>query len=110
MQMLCLILRDMIAANRHSIKQELLSYGEYDLAKQIDQLSDNDLNRIGELASKYIGQGGYISKHIALGAIEFIEGKKREPKRKKRDLSVYDNKEPEPKENVIGRIMNRLKK
>jgi hypothetical protein len=100
----------MIAASRHSIKQDLIAYGENDLAKQIDQLSDDDLNIIGELAAKYIGQGGYISKHIALGAIEFIEGVKREPKRKKRDLSVYDNKEPEPKENVISRIINKFKK
>jgi hypothetical protein len=100
----------MIAASRHSIKQDLLAYGENDLAKQIDLLSDEDLNRIGELAAKYIGQGGYISKHIALGAIEYIEGIKREPKRAKRDLSVYDNKEPVPKENVIGRILKRLKK
>ena len=54
--------------------------------------------------------GTIILISSALGAIEFIEGEKREPKRKKRDLSVYDNKEPEPKENVIGRILNRLKK
>lgn len=100
----------MIAASRHSIKQDLLTYGENDLAKQIDQLSDDDLNRIGELAAKYIGLGRYISKHITLGAIEFIEGKKREPKRKKRDLAVYVIKEPEPKENVITRILNRLTK
>lgn len=100
----------MIAASRHSIKQDLLAYGENDLAKQIDHLSDDDLNQIGVLAAKYIGQGGYISKQIALGAIEFLEGVKRETKRKKRDLSVYDNKEPEPKENVIGRMLNRLKK
>jgi len=99
----------MIVKSRHSIKQDLLAYGENDLAKQIDHLSDDDLNRIGELAASYIGQGGYISKHIALGAIEFIEGKKREPKRKKRDLSVYDIKEPEPKENVFSRILSKLK-
>ena len=100
----------MIAASRHSIKQDLLAYGENDLAKQIDHLSDDDLNKIGELAARYIEQGGYISKHIALGAIEFIEGKQREPKRKKRDLSVYDIKEPEPNENVIRRMLNRFKK
>lgn len=95
----------MIATSRFSIKQDLTAYGEYGLAKQIDQLSDEELNRIGELAAKYVGQGGYISKHIALGAIEFLEGKKREPKRKKRDLSVYDIKEPELKENIIARIL-----
>lgn len=100
----------MIIASRHSIKQDLLAYGENDLAKQIDHLTDDDLNRIGELAAKYIGQGGYVSKHIALGAIEFIEGKKRETIRKKRDLSVYDIKEPVPKENLIRRMLNKLKK
>lgn len=100
----------MIVASRHSIKQDLLAYGENELAKQVDKLSDTDLNRIGELASSYIGQGGFISKHIALGAIEYIEGKKREPKRKKRDLSVYESQEPIPKENVFGRILNRIRK
>lgn len=102
--------KKMIVASRHSIKQDLLAYGETDIAKQIDNLSDDDLNQIGELAAKYIGQGGYISKHIALGAIEFIEGKTREPKKKKRDLSVYDIKEPEPKENLISRVLNKFKK
>lgn len=102
--------KKMIVASRRSIKQDLLAYGENDLAKRIDHLSDDDLNKIGELAARYIGQGGYISKHIALGAIEFIEGKQREPKRKKRDMSVYDIKEPEPKENAIRRMLNRFKK
>ena len=100
----------MIVASRHSIKQDLLAYGENDLAKQIDYLSDNDLKKIGELAARHIGQGGYISKHIALGAIEFIEGNQREPKRKKRDMSVYDIQEPVPKENLIRRMLNGFKK
>lgn len=100
----------MTVASRHSIKQDLFAYGENDLAKLIDNISDGDLNKIGQLAARYIGQGGYISKHIALGAIEFIEGKQRDPKRKKRDMSVYDIKEPEPKENVIRRMLNRFKK
>ena len=97
----------MIVASRFSIKQDLIAYGENDLAKQIDQLTDEDLNRIGELAAKYIGQGGYISKQIVLGAIEFLEGQKREPIRKKRDLSVYNIQEPEPKENIIARIFKK---
>lgn len=100
----------MIEASRHTIKLDLLAYGEHDLAEKMDRLSDEDLDRIGELAAKHIGEGGYISKHIALGAIEFLEGKQREPKRKKRDLSVYNIQEPEPKENVLGRIMNKFKK
>ena len=98
----------MIAVSRHSIKQDLIAYGENDLTKQIDQLSDDYVNRIGEFAAKHIGQCRYISKHITLGAFEFIEGEKRTPKRKTRDSSVYDITEPEPKENVITRILNRL--
>jgi hypothetical protein len=47
--------KKMIAASRHSIKQDLLAYGENDLAKQIDHLSDDNLNKIGELAARYIG-------------------------------------------------------
>ena len=81
----------MIIATKKSIQQDLLAYGEEQLAKQIDKLSDDDLKEIGKLASKHIGEGGYIAKHITLGVIEYIEGKKREPKRKKRDLSVYSD-------------------
>lgn len=94
----------MILQSKFSIKQDLLAYGEKDLADKIDSLSDDELNQIGELGAKYIREGGYISKMIVLGAIEYIEGKKREPKKKKRDLSVYNTKEPETKENVFGRI------
>ncbi len=73
----------MILASRHSIKQDLLlAYGENELVSRIDNLPDEDLNKIGELATKHIGHGGYISKQIALGAIEFFEGSMREPKRK----------------------------
>ena len=83
---------------------DLKAYGEFELAEKIDSLSDEDLNRIGILSAKNIGLGGYCSKHIALGAIEFFEGNKREPKRRKRDLSVYNEKEKEPHENVIARF------
>jgi hypothetical protein len=100
----------MIIASRQSIKQDLLAYGENDLAMQIEKLSDDDLNKIGELAAKHIEQGGFISKHVALGAIEFIEGKQREPKRKSRNMSVYNIEEPEPKENILRRILNGFKK
>lgn len=100
----------MIITNRHSIKQDLGAYGEHDLAQQIDQLSDDDIIQIGKLAAKHTEQGGFISKHIVMGAIEHIEGVKREPKRQKRDLSVYKSPESEPKENIIGRVLNRLRR
>jgi hypothetical protein len=93
----------MIVASRHIITQDIRAYGEDDLAEIINNLSDEELNEIGRLASKHIGNGGYISKQVVLGAIEFFEGKVREPKRKKRKLSVYDNKENKPEENLIER-------
>jgi hypothetical protein len=95
----------MILASRNSIKQDLLAYGEVDLAKMIDNLTDSDLNKIGEMAVKHIGKGGYLSKTIVYGAIEFLEGKLREPKRKKRDLSVYKNDTVKDDENTIARFL-----
>jgi hypothetical protein len=100
----------MILESRHGIKLDLKAYGEFELAEKIDSLSDEELNQIGILAAKYISQGGYLSKHITLGAIEFFEGNKREPIKMKRNLSVYDEKEPEPKENTFSRIFKLKKK
>lgn len=93
----------MILASRKSIKMDLLAYGEVDLAERIDHLTDYDLNKIGEVASKYIGKGGYMSKTIVYGAIEFLEGNPREPKRKRRDLSFYKNDNVKDDENLIAR-------
>ena len=95
----------MILASRHSIKQDLLAYGEVDLAKLIDNATDSDLNKIGAIAAKHTGKGGYLSKTIVYGAIEFFEGKFREPKRKKRDMSVYTNDSTKDNENTIGRLL-----
>ena len=99
----------MICATRHSIRQDLLAYGEAELAIKLDQANDDDLDEIGRLAMKYISEGGYISKHTTLGAIEFFERKRREPKRKRRDMSAYLIQESTPKENLIERMFRRSK-
>ena len=99
----------MIRATRHSIRQDLLAYGEPELAVKLDHASDADLDEIGRLAMKYIGEGGYLSKHITLGAIEFFEKQQREPKRKRRDMSAYLIQEPEPKENLFQRMFRKNK-
>ena len=95
----------MIITSRHSIKQDLLAYGEIHLAQMIDNLSDEDLNKIGTLAMKHIPKGGYISKTIVYAAIEFLEGKEREPLRKKRDLSIYRNDTFQDTEDLISRML-----
>ncbi len=97
-------MQSLIAASRFSIKRDLLAYGEEELASRVDHASDADLNAIGQLAMKHIGERGYVARHIVLGAIEFYEGVTREPRRKRRDMSVYQQMEPEPKENVWLRI------
>ncbi len=95
----------MILASRHSIKIDLLAYGEIELAGRIDNLSDSELNAIGAIGSKHIAKGGYISKTIVYGAIEFFEGEVREPKRKKRDMSVYRNDTFKDEENTFARYL-----
>lgn len=99
----------MIRATKHSIRQDLIAYGEVELAINLDQANDADLDEIGRLAMKFLSDGGYLSKHIAMGAVEFFEGTPRELKRKRRNMSAYLMQEPEPKENLIERIFRKLK-
>ena len=83
----------MILADKKSIIQDLKGDGEFDLVSKAELLTEDEIQEIGKLAAKYIGKGGYISKMIVLGAIEYFEGKYRVPKRKRRDMSYYKKRD-----------------
>ena len=81
-----------IQSDRNVIKIDLLAYGESELAAKIDGLTDDQLKEIGRISARHMYRGGFIAKTHTYGVIEFFEGKAREPKRKRRDMSVYATK------------------
>jgi hypothetical protein len=69
---------------RRGIANDLWRYGEDDLARHAFNLTDHDLERMGEIAGQHSttsdvpsGAGMVFSKAIALAAVEVIEGKAR---------------------------------
>jgi hypothetical protein len=101
-----------IQAEKNVIKTDLLAFGESELAAKIDGLTDDQVEEIGRISARHISRGGYISKVITYGVIEFFEGKVREPKRKRRNMSVYARKSVDNKkakqQNFITRLISKL--
>ncbi len=79
----------MILADKESIVQDLMAYGEFELAEKAGMLTEEEIKALGRVAARHIGKGGNLSKTIVLGAIEYFEGEYREPGRKRRDMSYY---------------------
>ena len=77
--------------NKESIILDLMAYGEKELAEKAEELTDEQIAEIHELASKSVCRGGNAVKTIVYGVIEYFEGQCREPKRKHRNMSVYNN-------------------
>jgi len=106
-----------IEFKKDNLKMILLSYGETELAKKVETLTDNEINVIGELALKYIAQFNLVDQTIACGAVEFMEGTYRPLKRKKRDMKYYQGigttekkiEEKEKSESVTGKLKRILK-
>ena len=80
----------MISFRKSHLITVLLSYGETELANKAANLSDDEIIAIGKLSAKYIAKINLIDQMIATAAVEFMEKKPRQLKRKKRDLSFYD--------------------
>jgi hypothetical protein len=76
---------------RRAIAHELWRYGEDDMARHAINLTDHELDRMGEIAGKHsatsdVPSGAEMlwSKAIALAAVEVVEGKARPLARKRR--------------------------
>lgn len=86
--------KNTIHTTRESLAVILRSYGEEQLATLIPTLSDETFTKIGEVAADALytspamkdGSSIMIVKALALGAIQVLEGKQREPKWKRRKL------------------------
>jgi hypothetical protein len=67
------------------IAPQLIAYGEPDAAEKLMQLDDSSLHKIGVLAfNNYLVPKTILNKAICLAVIEYLEGTKRELRRKKR--------------------------
>jgi len=69
---------------RDNVVQDLVEYGEDEAAGQVMNLSKEDYDRLGQIAFEHACTGMLLAKALALAAVEIIEGKPRELKRKRR--------------------------
>ena len=69
---------------RDNLVQDLVAYGEEEAAAQLMNLTKEDYDRLGHIAFEHACPGMLLAKASALAAIEIIEGKPRELKRKRR--------------------------
>jgi hypothetical protein len=76
---------------RRAIAEDLWAYGEDKLAPRAAELSDQELERMGELAGDWAlrsatpsGRGMLLAKAIALAAVEVMEGRPRPLQRSRR--------------------------
>ena len=69
---------------RRAIADDLWTYGEDKLARRAFNLSDQELERMGDIAGEYMlmsdtasGAGMLFAKAVALAAVEVLEGRPR---------------------------------
>ncbi|GGJ98206.1 hypothetical protein GCM10009304_25180 [Pseudomonas matsuisoli] len=67
------------------IAPQLIAYGEPEAAEKLMQLDDCSLHKIGVLAfDNYLVPKTILYKAVCLAVVEYLEGTKRELRRKKR--------------------------
>ena len=77
-----------VKLTRNNLVSDLKSYGEDVLSMKVENISDDDLNKIQMLAFDYmIKMPIGTAKASALAAVEVMEGAARELKRKRRILA-----------------------
>lgn len=69
----------------NDVVPQLIAYGEQEAAEKLETLDENALHEIGVLAFEhYLVPKTILNKAICLGVIEYIEGARRELRRKRR--------------------------
>jgi len=81
----------MMIASKQNIRIALLAYGEAEIAAKLNPLTDEQILTIADMSMKFIADTSLIDKMLALAAVEFFEGKKRNLKKNRRDMSYYKN-------------------
>ncbi len=72
--------------SREHLSINLRTYGEDQCAESVLALSDEQMDQIGLAAVKYAVTGMLLAKATSLAALEVIEGRPRDLKRKNRRL------------------------
>lgn len=99
----------MILASKQNIMTALLAYGEFEVAEKVDKLADEQVLQIGKIAMNYVATNNLVDKTLALAAVEYVEGKKRDLKRNRREMKYY-NDNSEKDEGFFGRMMKLIMK
>ncbi len=99
----------MIVTSKQNIKTALQAYGELEIAEKADKLTDEQTLQIGKMAMAFISTNNLVDKTLALAAVEYFEGTKRELKRNRRDMKYYkDTKDKD--DGFFGRMLKLINK
>jgi hypothetical protein len=99
----------MIVTSKQNIKMALLAFGEFDIADKASHLTDEQVLEIGKMSMAYIASNSLVDKTLALAAVEYFEGEKRELKKNRRDMKYY-NVNIEKDEGFFGQILKLINK
>jgi hypothetical protein len=77
-----------VCVRRELLEANLRTYGEDELAARISTLSDAEMQKIGEVADRYLytPERPLIAKAVAMATVEVLEGAGRPLKRARRRL------------------------
>ena len=77
-----------VSVSRELLEADLRTYGEDELAARIPSLSEAEIQRIGEVADRYLytPERPLIAKAVALATVNVLEGASRPLKRNRRRL------------------------
>lgn len=68
----------------------LKAFGEFDIADRANNLTDAQVLEIGKMSMAFISTNRLVDKTLALAAVEYFEGEKRELKKNRRDMKYYN--------------------
>lgn len=74
----------MLIVNRDDLARNLAAYGELELSERTRLMSDEQFKRVCEIGFRHALTGMHLLKCSCLAAVEVLEGKPRELKRKRR--------------------------
>ena len=99
----------MIVTSKENIKTALLAYEENEIAMKAESLTDEQVLEIGKMSVKYMAENRLIDKMLALAAVEYFEGTKRELKKNRRDMKCYKESKNEGN-GFLGRMLKLINK
>ena len=99
----------MLSISRHDLAENLTAYGEKEASDRIRSLSNTDYRRICEIGFQYALKRMPLIRAACLAAVEVIEGKPRDLKRKRRatrDIAKAE-RPPNPIYDAVARQFQR---